>query len=141
MFPYSIYLIVYSYQEFVHCSDFGDEDDLVDSLLRIARKERSGLTRKASDDGGIEMSDISYGSKKKGRRGEEGGVEVEMTRFRRGQEEDEDEEDKDDIEMADLDDEEQEEESPSGLLNSGDQKSILEILAKYGKLFMDDVPC
>jgi hypothetical protein len=103
----------------------------VDSLLRIARKERSGLTRKASDDGGIEMSDISYGSKK-GRRGgqDESGVEVEMTRFRRGDDEDDDD---DDMEMPDIDqndDEEEVEESSGGLLNSGDQKSILEILAK-----------
>lgn len=118
--------------------DFGDEEDLVDSLLRIARKERTaGYSRKASDDGGIEMSDISRPARKKAP--EEKGVEVEMTRFRH----DDDDDDDDDVEMPDLvnrgntasndddDDDDDDDESPGGLLNSGDQKSILEILAKY----------
>ena len=120
--------------------DFGDKDDLVDSLLRIARKGKAGLSRQRSDDGGIEMSHMSAtGPRGGGRgRGEEKGVEVEMTRFRHGEEEGEGEE-VDDVDMGDVDgdreddeawEEGEEEEQSSGLLNRADQKSILEILAK-----------
>ena len=114
--------------------DFGDKDDLVDSLLRIARKEKAGLPRQRSDDGGIEMSHMSATGPRggaRGRGGEENGVEVEMTRFRHGEEGEEGEDD--DIVMADLDGEEGEEEGEglsSGLLNKADQKNILEIMAK-----------
>ncbi|CAE7467828.1 unnamed protein product, partial [Symbiodinium microadriaticum] len=114
--------------------DFGDEEDLVDSLLRIARKEKAGLSRQATEDGGIEMSDISLKPTNRRSKGQNlEGVEVEMTRFRRGSADDEGDED-DDVEMADLDggrdNDEEDDDEPAGLLNSADQKSILEILAK-----------
>mmetsp|Transcript_13985 Transcript_13985/g.23160 ORF Transcript_13985/g.23160 Transcript_13985/m.23160 type:complete len:1107 (-) Transcript_13985:207-3527(-) len=108
-------------------SEYQDKDDLVDSLLRVARKElQEYLTARAAqdEDEGIEMSSL-----KKEREAAETArfVEVEMTQMKN--ERDEDGEDNDDVESDGGNDGAQ-----VGLLNSGDQASILDILSKAGAI-------
>eukprot|EP00602_Paraphysomonas_sp_CaronLab_P003323 CAMPEP_0185019350 /NCGR_PEP_ID=MMETSP1103-20130426/1952_1 /TAXON_ID=36769 /ORGANISM="Paraphysomonas bandaiensis, Strain Caron Lab Isolate" /LENGTH=1099 /DNA_ID=CAMNT_0027549607 /DNA_START=227 /DNA_END=3526 /DNA_ORIENTATION=- len=105
--------------------DFGDEEDLIDSLVRVARKEN--LKRQESDDKGIEMS--SLGSRAPTTSGKAAtkspGMEVEMTTMNKQDGSDEESEE-----------EESGDEGP-GLFNSDEQKSILQTLANAGVLTAD----
>jgi hypothetical protein len=103
-------------------SEYEDKDDLVDSLLRVARKElQEYLSARSAqeEDEGIEMSSFKKEQQAADR---DRYVEVEMTQMKNPQDDEEEEE------------EEANEGDQVGLLNSGDQASILDILAKAGAI-------
>jgi hypothetical protein len=107
--------------------DLQDKDDLLDSLARISRK--STLSRQASDDGGIEMSQLAKPK-------EENANEVEMTQLR-ATSRSRKRADESGVELSNFQGRSTQEsqpaaraQSPPGVLTGDDQKSILVILIK-----------
>ena len=112
-------------------AEYNDKDDLVDSLLRVARKELQqylsarAAQEDAQEEEGIEMSSIK---KEDDEASGDKYVEVEMTQMKK--------------ERGESDGggsgDETSESQQRGLLNSGDQASILDILAKAGAIDQND---
>ena len=112
-------------------AEYNDKDDLVDSLLRVARKELQqylsarAAQEDAQEEEGIEMSSIK---KEDDEASGDKYVEVEMTQMKKERGEPD----------GDGNGDETGESQQRGLLNSGDQASILDILAKAGAIDQND---
>lgn len=109
--------------------DLQDKDDLFDSLLRISRKYN--MERQPSEDGGIEMSELSKAKE------EEEANEVEMTQLRNNSRSRKNA-DESGVELSNFQSRKpqpnvprpQRPQSPTSVLTPDDQKSILVILIK-----------